>query len=365
MVSLGDRGAFLTWCGYHRWPMFAILFAVIGAVIGALLMGFVGFFAGASGGIMLGLLLGIVMGKDQRMFPVEVDKWVGFSSGDFGSAGKYPGRVVTQVVKTGASAPIERSVVEFMDGFTIRVLPPYSLSVWFRDGNNRKLKILQTDRHTYLPISVKSGIITVYQVPVYEKAQDGRLARYKADASGEFVTEKVKNDKGEEVDSLIPDAQGAPRVLGYKEEVIFDSNIMQNEAGDIVSIPKGLAAKMDNERVNYTIAHHMADILYKEQGSWWAEHGKEVLALVSMVFVLVIVLFGYIKYSEISANITDKLSASINSAAASNLEAAKLNAQMTAVLLKVGYNYTVVFEGMNGSISAPQQAVTPIKLPFG
>jgi hypothetical protein len=355
VVSLGAQSGLITWAVYRRYPMFGVILMLIGGVLGAIVMGAYGLLLGGGGGLVLGIILGLSMGKAKNMFPVEIEIWTAYSSGDFGTAGKYPGRVVTQSFAGETGDFIERRIVQYLDGTTLKVLSNYSLPLWFKDADTRKLKVMQTDSNTFLPITVSRGVLTAHNVPVYMQDGKGGVMRFKVTADG-------KTHEKDAEGNLIPDENGMPYVKGNVDQVIFDSNMMLEQERGIIQIPKGLAAKLDNERVNYTQAYRIASE-FNKSGGWWARNGQLVLALVSIVLTFTIVLFGYIKYTEVSGIVGDKINSAVIIASENNMEAAKLNAQIAAAYLKVGYNYSAVFYIRNETI-ANSPAATPLRVPF-
>ena len=343
MASVGDTGGRFTWMRYRRWPLFGLILAVLGAVLGLIIGGFIYLLIGAAAGMVLGFVIGFLMGKDKNMFPVEIEVWLTYASGDFGLGGKYPGRVTTKAYSGESGSFVERRVVEYLAGSMLRQLPNFSLPVWFKDGETRKLKVLQTDSRTFLPITVQRGSMVAHDVPVYEKDAEGKILRYKVDASGKAFEKDAEG-------KLIPDVNGWPLTVGLTKETIFDPNVMFEEEKGVTAIPKGLAAKMDNERVQYTQAYRIASEFNKMQG-WWAQYGKLLLDIISIAVILVIVIFGLIKFQEAAGTFADKTSAAVLQASASNLEAAKLNTQVMQALVKIGFNYN--FTAVVGASPTP------------
>lgn len=319
--KLGDSGAKLTWAMYHRWPLFASILGVIGGLFSGFLFGWIGLAAGLLAGGAVGGILGLLMGIDRNMFPVQIVKWIGYGGGEPTIDAKYPGRVVTNRFESGSTF-VERRVVEYLDGMVMRQLPNFSLPVWYKHGETKKLNVLQVDSFTHLPIIWSRGALMAENVPIYN-----RVVRTGQD--GKKFYDAERNEAGE------------PIVTGTTRQVIIDTNLMA-EDDKVVQIPKGLAAKMDNERVQYTQAYRIATD-FNKTGDFWQKYGQILTTIIGVSAILLIVIFGLIKFGEIAEQMSGKANAAMLAASATNLEATRLNAQIASALLKVGFNYNASY----------------------
>ena len=320
MGRLGDSSGLIVWAMYARWPLFAVGAAAMGLFLGLAFVGLIGGIIGLVAGGMVGFIIGSAMGVDRSKFPVYLIKWAAYGGGVPSYEGKYPARVITQSFGEGETF-VERRIVEYLQGTTLRQLPNYSLPVWYRQEDNRNLMVLQIDTFTYLPIQWEKGVLVARNVPVYKTDEQGR---------------PFTDDKGEYV--LEMDEQGKPLET---KTVVFDTNI-QLEDGHAVPISKGLAAKLDNERVSYTQAYRIATT-FNRTGDFWQKYGHLLVSLFAILAMLIIAVFAYIKYAEVADKVASSTNAAVLQATAVNERTSILNAQVAAALLKAGFNVNQTF----------------------
>lgn len=357
MPSLGDSSGFFTWAKYRRWPYFAMLLGGIGLVVGALFFGILGFAIGTAGGALLGFIFGGIMGRNRAMFPIEVHKYATYASGGIEPIGKFPGRVITQTFTGADSAFLQRRIVEYLEGSTLKQLPNFNLSMWDRQGDKKILRVLQVDNNTFLPITQDKGVIIAHEVPVYLKNERGEIVKFKLAEDGKSF---VKDAQG----NYIPDANGAAVVVGTTRQEIFDANVMYDSEQGIVQIPKGLAAKTDNERLQYTQGYRIAIEFNKALG-WFSKYGTVLVGIVSIAAIVMIVMFAFIKFSDANHEYVSSMKESLTEASQNNLKVAELNAQISAQLLKAGFNYSASFGNLRPSPTPPPvQGSGNLNLPF-
>jgi hypothetical protein len=191
---------------------------------------------------------------------------------------------------------------------------------------------LQVDSFTFLPLLWDKGVLIAQNVPIYS-----RVMR--------------KDERGKEFVDFDRDETGAPKILGHQSEVVIDTNVMADDTS-VVKIPKGLAAKMDNERVQYTQAYRIASE-FNKPGGWWNKWGHMLVTIIGIGVICVVVIFGFIKYGEMADKVAATTNAGVMAASANNLAAAKLNAQIADALLRLGFNYNATFKMSNSTDSPP------------
>lgn len=372
MGAFGDERKFWVWAGYHRWPLFAIFAIPFGITFGFLAQGLVGAVGGLIVAPFFGLMAGMALGRDAKMFPVIIDRWVKYG-GDAPKTGqRFPGRVQTRAFPQAGAPSVEDIRIEYLDGMTIRRMPNFGPPVWTNDSGKPVLMVMQIDRFLYLPMSWRGGVLTAHRMPVYYSEQV-------KNEKGEIVTEVpkfkvqvVRNaDKSEKLEFVkdelgkhVRDESGYPLQVSEQDEVVFDSNQMQDLDGKVVEIPKGLAAKLNNDRAEFTQAYSLEASLYKT-GGFWEKYGMIITSGFFIMAIVIVTTLALIRFSDINHEYVVDVRSSLDSASANNLETAKLNAQVASALLKAGFNYSTTFIIANGSIQStnPQQ-VTPIRIPF-
>lgn len=323
MAKLGESGGLLTWMNYARYPLFSIALGLLGFIIGFAFASIVGAFSGAIAGIVLGVLGGLAMGRNESMFPVVLEKWAAYGGGAPSYEGKYPARVVTQVFNDAKGGFVERRIVEYLQGTTLRQLSNFSLPVWFTVGETRKLMVLQVDTFTFLPITWEKGILVARDVPLYSGHDE-------KNEQGETVFIYDRDDKGNAIES------------GKRKVELINTNVMI-EDNKLVQIPKGLAAKMDNERVQYTLNNRIANE-FNTTMSFWDKWGPSFLAIISVLAILVIAIYAVIKFGEAGTSIGQAIANAENSASQNNLVTAHLNAQLAQFMIQNGFHYNQTFD---------------------
>ena len=327
MATLGDEGGLFVWARYKRWPLFTAIGAIVGLILGFVFAG--GFIGGAAGLVGLGVtgfIFGLAMGVDSAMFPVTVEKMIKYGGGRVSFEGKYPAKVTTIEFKDSKGRVIEPRRIVYLQGTTLRQMPPFSLPNWYKDGETRNLPVLQLDTYTYRPITSVNGKLIVENVPIYAK-----------DAEGKIIVEV--DEKGE----AILDANGdpTPKVVGTRNEVILDTNEEYDAAQEkMVTIPKGFAAKLDNERAAYADGIRWLYQMTEVSESWLAKNGVFIIAVVAM---LAISIFGYIKFTEMVGDITTKTAASNAATIEALRQMTELNAKVSIIMLQNGFNVNTTF----------------------
>lgn len=373
--KLGDSGGLMTWMRYRRWPFLGLIFAIVVGIIGAVIWGLTGLLVGLMAGLFLGAIIGLLMGRDKKMFPVTVQKILTYSSGDFEPGTKCPGRVVTQSFATGDTrAFVERRIVEYLEGTRVRQLPNFSLPIWMKDDEIRKLKVLQTDSNTFYPITYKNGVMMAHEVPVYQTGPDGKALKFKAHDVPTYVQGKDGKpiqvgtarafDRTPEGD-LIPDPNGDAFMRGTTTQVVFDTNVVYDEeAGGVKSIPKGMASKFDNERTQYTMAYRLAEEFNKGVKDFLEKYAPFIVLL----GIMLVAIYTLITMSDMTGKMAGAFGQPLKDASLANLQAAQINAEVTQSLLKLGFNYngTILCQQVtNRSATGPTPPPAEIpKIPF-
>jgi len=339
MATLGDEGGLVTWAMYNRWPFFAVIFAIVGLCVGFFFGSIIGAAGGLFGGMLLGSFGGMLMGKNKAMFPVIVEKLVAYSGGAISFEGKYPARVVTITFRDDQGGFVEPRRVEYLEGTRLRRLPPFSLPTWFKEGDTRRLQLLQLDTYTFRPVVWKQGTMIVENVPVYVKDADGRVAL---------------------------DEQGKPIVAREESQAVFDTNV-EFDNNRLVPISRGVAAKLDNERASYAEAVRTA-YAFNRAGDFWQKYGQLLFNVLCIAAILIVCVFSLIKFQEAASSFALSTSAAVEKAANANSQTAYYNAQVAAALLKSGFNLNATFCETGEQKPTPPPVSEPpgksINLPF-
>lgn len=374
-MALGDEAGLLVWANYKRWPTFAIGAAIIGLFLGLILAGIFGLIAGLISGAIIGFITGIIMGPNQNAFPVQVEKWVKYGGGQPRPPVRYPARVQARSYTTPEGLPIEDVRVEYLDGTQLRKMAYFGPPVWTKDGENAVLSVIQTDRNSYLPLiwggddQSKLYQVTPQYYCVQRKDEHGNLKfdgegrpvmdypRFRVDERE--ITENGKTIKHRkfavEDGKPVPDEDGEPYPMGFAKTCLWDTNIMIDLDGQTKEIPRGIAARLNNERVEFTRLWAVNAATYKVS-NWWRENLPVILS-----FLAIVCIFGisYYTLSGITGQVHDFSQSQIalnEVTSARALEAARINAQVMGALLKVGYNVDV---NVTGASPAPAPSPTP------
>jgi len=376
MGKFGDERSILTWVMYVRWPLFGFALAFIGAIVGAFFGSIMGALMGFGGGLVMGVILGLVMGKDKNMFPVTIERWVKYG-GDFPKLPqRFVGRVNVRQFPQENAPPVEDVRVEYLDGMTIRRIPNFGPPVWSNENGKPILKVVQVDRLIYLPMSAQGGRLTIHRAPVYRMVEALDKNGNKTLVYARFKAKRVQTETGAETmefekdaeGNLVPDPAGEVWVDHYEDATVIDFNKMQDLDGKVIDIPIGMAAKLNNDRAEFTQAWSIMASMYK-MGGFWEKYGGMIIFLVAVAGTL---LAAYWFYDSANGNfrLTTELQRQISGQIAEqNVEAARLNAQIASALLKAGFNYNTSFVYgplvVNGTGS--QVTATPggqLKIPF-
>lgn len=363
MAKLGESSGLWTWANYHQWPLFATVMGLILLFCGFLVYGFVGALIGLVSGIVLGCVAGLALGVKKSMFPVTVEIWLSYASGDFEQGPKYPGRKVTQTfIDNLSSVPVERQIIEYLVGTKLRQLPNFSLPVWFKDGVTRKLKVLMIDSSTYLPLTIEKGQLVANDVPVYYQL-DGRIIKFKVLPDGKTFE---KNEDGK----LIEDPNGLPLAVRAEKITVFDPNVML-EDGDVKTIPRGLAAKLDNARSNYTQAVRIAHT-FNSMAGFWEKWGKELIMAITVLGLLGVSYFAYDNFSKASAVYAGDMREAAVLASQNELVASQNYLQGTMVIAKalnalgyqVNYSDIILNRSIPKGVVVVEPTPVPVHIPF-
>jgi hypothetical protein len=371
MAVFGDERNWLVYAQYKQWPIFSAVLLPIGLIVGLLFAGLMGALMGIIGGVVMGFIGGLVIGRNKKLFPVLVERWVKYGDNPPKYTGRYPGRVNVRTFKQENAPSVEDVRVEYLEGTMLRRMSNFEPSVWSNEDNVPVLRVLQIGRMSYLPITWSGGRLLAHNTPVYYAdevtAKDGSKFLAPTRFKGKQVGDAIEFEK-DELGKFIPDPNGFLYKIREEETVIWDSNKMREMNGQVVDIPTGLAAKMNNERGEFTLAWSIMDQLYR-MANWWKDHGGVIVAVICMAGTLIAT---YWAYSSLNGNYQltqDNQKKMYDAVIAQNEQLARLNVQVAAAMLKAGWNVSGSFVYgplvVNGTGQVPTgQNPNDLKIPF-
>lgn len=366
MANFGDERAIPTWAMYQRWPVFGFAMLFIGGILGMVFYGVLGLIAGLPLGFVVGAAIGLAMGKNKTMFPVRVKRWVKYGGGKPKFPQVYPARVAVRNFSQENAPPIEDVRIEYLEGNMIRRIPNFGAPLWTNEGGIPELEVLQVDRLVYLPIVWNNGAMVAHNVPVYySEIVDGQptYPKFKVELKRDFVgreyIEYVKDAEGK----LIKDENG--QLLKIKEESVtmFDSNKMRDLDGSVVEVPSGLAAKLNNDRAEFTQAWSIIASKYKT-GGWWSKYGAAATMFL-VVFGMIVIAWIFMNAVTGSfADSTNRLIAAQEKIALLNEQTALVNGQTSQALIKLGFNQSLVFTNAVNGVTPTPSKPPQLNIPF-
>lgn len=361
-TKFGDELAVLTYLRYKRWPIIAVGLMIIGIIVGVFLGGLLGSVEAGLAGLVLGAIFGMIMGKDNKMFPVTVRRWVKYGGSAPLPPKDFAARVNVRTFPQEGAPGAEDIRVEYFEGMTLRRMPNFPPGVWREERGRPILEVLQVGRGDYLAITWENGVMITNDAPVYQtKVVNGEVVmpRYKTNEKGEFV----KNEAGE----FIEDPNGGLMVIGYQRLATFDTNRFKDLVGKISEIPTGLAARMNNDRIEFTRGWSIIASRYNIKG-FWDKFGPMIMTIILVGGILIAAYWTNDTIQKANQESIELQRTILTSISEQNVEIARLNAQMTSALLKAGWNVSAAFVygplAVNGTGHQVAQPTPKLDIPF-
>lgn len=336
-AKFGDELAVLTYIRYKRWPIIALGLLVVGIIVGAIFGGLLGSIEAGLAGLVLGAVLGAVMGKDKKMFPVTVRRWVKYGGSSPLPPKDFAARVNVRNFPMEGSPGVEDIRVEYFEGMTLRRMPNFPPGVWREENGRPVLEVLQVGRGDYLAITWENGVMIANDLPIYQtKIVNGQevIPKFKVNAKGEF--------EKDELGGYIEDPNGSVMVTGFQRFSVFNTNKFKDLIGQISDIPTGLAARMNNDRIEFTRGWSVIASRYNIKG-FWDKYSGMIMTIILVGGILIAAYWTNDTTQKANHESLEFQRQILTQISDQNVAVTRLNAQVVSALLKAGWNASAAF----------------------